>query len=1358
METRDKVKKLFEYLINLKGVNEKIIINIKEYDKIFWQKDIENTKGCTINKDSNFDWWIKVSKSAKNIYSYLFNLYQDIQKKGERLELVYGNGMVNWKEINHPIFIVPLELNFDIEEGEFFLKPSGNINLESYFLQGLNIDYSRLIKLKEEIKSQGIDLRETKILEEYCYKIMDILSTEEICLDNKDPYKTVEQPSINMESVFFVRKSSTNLWKEEIKSILDELDNGLEIPKTMEALVNKDILLEDEELEEQWREISKDLLFPLSANEEQKEIAKRVSDNFGVVVQGPPGTGKSHTIANLICHFLAHGKTVLVTSETDRALKVLEEKIPEEIRDLCISLLGNDVKSFQKLEESVRRITDKLSLNPVSVEKELKVLRKDLNDCRSNQKILTEKLKGIDKKGTQSIKYFGQDYNLIEIAKWLKENEKDYSWIEDEIKPYSKAPICESDFNKLINYCEKIKKEDIKSINEIGPIIDKIPSYMELYNKINEYIKLKEKYNVNLDYIKGWNIYDDKRFQYEKLINLLDIAECKLDNIEKGGFYQVLVDYYTSGILKESISGMLMKWNGYVKRIAMIKKELNNHSIQIEENIDLNHFENNFNIIYEELNKRGKIGKLFFMIHKECIPILEKCTVDYKPIESLPQAVIVKLYLEEKFIERNILNLWNNTFRLYNNLKIKNEYGKNNLVVVEKYMKIVTDIVNWNEKFKLEAIKLLGRIQFPINMDWNKKDTLYYMRNCVNIIKEIYLYKDTQAYLQSIKNLIYSNKELALLFDSIEELNLEKLKDAFLEVERLKRIKLYVCNMNSILSKLNHMCPKLCLKILSGEVSNLKNWNRAWRWREWNSMLEELQTENQIELEEKLENEKEKEKVLIREVVYKQTWYNQILNISENEKRSLFSWLQAVKRIGKGKGKHTWEYIKLAQREIENCKEFIPVWVMPMNRVIENIKVTSKKFDVVIIDESSQSNIFSLCALMRAKKAIVVGDDKQISPEAIGVEQESVKNLINIYLKDIPNKEWFDLQTSLYDTALRVFPSRVTLKEHFRCVPELIEFSNRVCYSGDIIPLRYAEKFKRFEPSIQAIRIYDGKREGKKGINIEEAKAIVEKIKECCKDKKYRGMSIGVISLLGEAQGDYIQELLRNEIGEEEIIKRKIICGDAYSFQGDERDIMFLSMVIGDNMKYTALTKESDIRRFNVAASRAKNQMWLFYSIEPENLSRECIRFALLDYCINYNNYQKDNKSINYVFYSELQRDVYKLLIEKGYNIYTNINIGGYILDFVIEGFRNKAAIMCENQSEDLSPTWDESYESQLKLKSCGWQIIKIRGLNFYRDEHKVMNKIFYKLEKLGILPCNESEGKCGSEKLYKNSKELKVV
>ena len=56
-------------------------------------------------------------------------------------------------------------------------------------------------------------------------------------------------------------------------------------------------------------------------NDEQEEIARKISKEFGVVVQGPPGTGKSHTIANLICHLLAHGKRVLVTSEKGKALK-----------------------------------------------------------------------------------------------------------------------------------------------------------------------------------------------------------------------------------------------------------------------------------------------------------------------------------------------------------------------------------------------------------------------------------------------------------------------------------------------------------------------------------------------------------------------------------------------------------------------------------------------------------------------------------------------------------------------------------------------------------------------------------------------------------------------------------------------------------------------------------------------------------------------------------------------------------------------------------------------------------------------------------------------------------------------------
>lgn len=67
-------------------------------------------------------------------------------------------------------------------------------------------------------------------------------------------------------------------------------------------------------------------------NDEQVQIVQMLDHHDGVVVQGPPGTGKTHTIANVISHYLASGKRVLVTSMKDPALAVLQEKLPEEIR------------------------------------------------------------------------------------------------------------------------------------------------------------------------------------------------------------------------------------------------------------------------------------------------------------------------------------------------------------------------------------------------------------------------------------------------------------------------------------------------------------------------------------------------------------------------------------------------------------------------------------------------------------------------------------------------------------------------------------------------------------------------------------------------------------------------------------------------------------------------------------------------------------------------------------------------------------------------------------------------------------------------------------------------------------------
>src|SRR5438445_2793180 len=96
-------------------------------------------------------------------------------------------------------------------------------------------------------------------------------------------------------------------------------------------------------------------------------------------------------------------------------------------------------------------------------------------------------------------------------------------------------------------------------------------------------------------------------------------------------------------------------------------------------------------------------------------------------------------------------------------------------------------------------------------------------------------------------------------------------------------------------------------------------------------------------------------------------------------------------------------------------------------------------------------------------------------------------------------------------------------------------------------------------------------------------------------------MSFGAISLLGDAQAFEIEQLLLKHLSPEEYQRRRIICGNSSQFQGDERDVMFLSMVWspGEDQLLPFLDRKESRQRLNVAASRAKNQMWLVYSLDP---------------------------------------------------------------------------------------------------------------------------------------------------------------
>ncbi len=80
-------------------------------------------------------------------------------------------------------------------------------------------------------------------------------------------------------------------------------------------------------------------------------------------------------------------------------------------------------------------------------------------------------------------------------------------------------------------------------------------------------------------------------------------------------------------------------------------------------------------------------------------------------------------------------------------------------------------------------------------------------------------------------------------------------------------------------------------------------------------------------------------------------------------------------------------------------------------------------------------------------------------------------------------------------------------------------------------------------------------------MNPREAEAIVSLIKAMTQHPAYEGKTIGVISMVKEEQALLIQSLLHKRIDSVELERRRILAGISAEFQGDERDIMLLSLV-----------------------------------------------------------------------------------------------------------------------------------------------------------------------------------------------------
>ncbi len=282
--------------------------------------------------------------------------------------------------------------------------------------------------------------------------------------------------------------------------------------------------------------------------------------------------------------------------------------------------------------------------------------------------------------------------------------------------------------------------------------------------------------------------------------------------------------------------------------------------------------------------------------------------------------------------------------------------------------------------------------------------------------------------------------------------------------------------------------------------------------------------------------------------------------------------------------------------------------------------------------------------------------------------------------------------------------------------------------------MRLPKANERLDPPLIDVFVKGGFRQA--DVNATEAKAIVDEIDLILADPELVGRTIGVVTLLGTAQAVYIQKLANERISPVDFIARQIAVGPPPVFQGRERDIMLVSMVLGPNERGAANRPDMK-QRYNVAMSRARDRMYLFRSVDSAAFGADTLNGRLIRHFQD--PFRVDARTTRLLrdrCESGFEFDMFDELVKRGYRVEPQVRCGAFKIDFVVEGSHGRRlAIECDGDRFHGPGQWSDDMARQRVLERAGWTFWRCFASSWARRRDEVVCDLLQTLEGLGIEP-----------------------
>ena len=261
---------------------------------------------------------------ALSVFSDLFELRSRFDRESEKYQLYLADGMLVIDQesgrIEHPILIQRVELLFNLAAPEFVIVATDD-NPQAYIplLRHAGLDGQAIQHVTETLADKHYHPLAGEPTSRFLKDFVHRFWTDGEYVEDREEIPNPSGPYIYRQPHLYLGSRNQGLG-ENIERYLEALPSFRELPESLLRIVGVESDRDAGKANTEAGEPATiDLLLTKPANPEQEQVIQRVEETGAVLVQGPPGTGKSHTIANLIGHFLAQDKSILVTSHASKA-------------------------------------------------------------------------------------------------------------------------------------------------------------------------------------------------------------------------------------------------------------------------------------------------------------------------------------------------------------------------------------------------------------------------------------------------------------------------------------------------------------------------------------------------------------------------------------------------------------------------------------------------------------------------------------------------------------------------------------------------------------------------------------------------------------------------------------------------------------------------------------------------------------------------------------------------------------------------------------------------------------------------------------------------------------------------------